>query len=148
MSKEKGNNRPEKDEIYFFLVGPDNQNLYCTKKNTAAFLYENPKYDHIFYMTKSDGENQEGVFFWRNDMPDFDDAVRFMIQNNYQVTSLEFPNPTDYQYWLNEHDEELPTQELTDRQENRLAFVRYLLDKELLTAKDFEDGGIIENESL
>jgi len=145
--KEKGE-RP--NPAGFFLTVVEGEKIYCTPANSTAYLHEDPKYDHLFYrIGENEDGNQMGYYFWRSFVGgNFDLMIKYMINNGYEVENCIGISDGDYQQWLLSHDVELPTVELTDRQENELAFVRYLLDKELLTAQDFKDGGIIQHESL
>ena len=135
--KEKSSKNPG------FFIKIDKYNMiYCTPQNTIAELYENHEYDHIFIITGQTEEGIVGTHFWRNYFGnEFDQMIRDMIKNGYYVEKKDEISPNDYQAWLKEHDAKLPTVELTERQESKVAFLGHLLQKEYLVPDDFMANG-------
>ena len=64
MSKEKEPRTPS------FILDTGKEKLICTPDNTMAFLYEDEKYDHIFYIVNQDEDTMHGFHIFRHLMPD------------------------------------------------------------------------------
>ena len=141
--KEKGE-RP--NPAGFFLTVVDGEKIYCTPANSTAYLHEDPQYDHLFYrIGENEDGNQMGYYFWRSFVGDnFDLMIKYMINNGYEVENCIGVSDGDYQQWLLSHDVELPTVELTDKQEAKVAWLGYMLKHELLVADDFSGKGDLE----
>ena len=137
----------ERNPAGFFLTVIDGEKIYCTPNNSVAYLHEDPQYDHLFYKTGKVNEegHEEGYYFWRDFVGDnFDAMIKYMINNGYEVENCIAVSDTDYQIWLMSHDVELPTVELTERQESKVAWLGYMLKNEILVADDFKGKGDLE----
>jgi hypothetical protein len=129
--------RERKPDPHFFLDIGD-KNLECRPENTLGFLYGDPKYDHIFFITENHGETMNGFFIFRATLGEqFDPIVLYMINNGYSVENMEELTEGDLKAYERSFGCEIPTQEVSQRGENKIAFLRYILEKELLIADDF-----------
>ena len=64
--------------------------LICTPDNTFAYLYEDNRYDYIFYMTRQEEDRMMGYRIFRHLMPEqFDRVVMKMINDGYVVSNEE-----------------------------------------------------------
>ncbi len=92
MSKEKEPRTPS------FILDTGKEKLICTPDNTMAFLYEDEKYDHIFYMTQQDEERMFGYHIFRHVLGDqFDTLVRRMINDGYIVNNEDELSELDFE---------------------------------------------------
>ena len=133
------NEQPEK--YAKFHLEANGQRLECVPENTFAFLYEDTRFDHIFYVTQETEEGFNGFYFWREMLGDrFDDLAKYMIDAGYRVENEDELQECDKQAYYRTYPEQikLPTYELTPRQDGRVKWLGYLLTNELLTAEDFE----------
>ena len=135
-----------------FMLEIGNHRLICTPDNTNAYLYEDPTYDHIFYITNKDEDGVLGGYhIWRPMLGnEFDEVVKYMINSGYEVESLTEPDDNDkgafFQRYPNEPQEPiklLEPKELTPRVERRVAFLGYLLMNDLITQEEWEREGDI-----
>jgi len=135
-------NHERQPEIPKFILNIGEEKVVCTPENTLAFLYEDNKYDHIFYVTQKDEEdNMIGYHIFRHLMPqNFDILVRRMIDGGYVVSNEDEISESDLCSYMKSLPVEAHYQDLTERQEARVAFLGHLLATDQLTIKDFEDG--------
>ncbi len=127
---------PTKDPHFFIDIGE--KKLECRPENTLGFLYEDEKYDHLFFVVENEEETMQGFFLFRATLgSEFDNIIKYMINNGYEVENCEELTENDYNAYINAFGAELPTQEVTQRGENKIAFLKYILDQELLIADDF-----------
>lgn len=81
-------NHERQPEIPKFILNIGEEKLICTPENTLAFLYEEEKYDHIFYIVNQDEDTMHGFHIFRHLMPgNFDVLVRRMIDGGYAVSN-------------------------------------------------------------
>lgn len=124
-----------------FHLEANGERLECVPENTFAFLYEDTRFDHIFYVTQETEEGFNGFYFWREMLGDrFDDLAKYMIDAGFSVENENELQECDEQAYYKTYPEQikLPTYELTPRQDGRVKWLGYLLTNELLTAEDFE----------
>lgn len=77
-------------EIPHFVLDTGKERLICTPENTLAFLYEEEKYDHIFYIVSQEEDTMRGFHIFRHLIPEnFDILVRRMIDGGYAVSNEE-----------------------------------------------------------
>lgn len=77
-------------EIPKFVLNLGEEKVVCTPENTLAFLYEEEKYDHIFYIVSQEEDTMRGFHIFRHLMPEnFDILVRRMIDGGYAVSNEE-----------------------------------------------------------
>lgn len=127
---------PTKDPHFFIDIGE--KKLECRPENTLGFLYEENKYDHIFFIVENEEETMQGFFIFRATLgPKFDEVIYYMINNGYEVENCEELTENDYNAYIGAFGAELPTHEVSQRGENKIAFLKYILDQELLIADDF-----------
>lgn len=110
-------NHERQPEIPKFILNIGEEKIVCTPENTLAFLYEDNKYDHIFYITsKDEDDNMMGYHIFRHLMKnDFDILVRRMIDGGYAVSNEDGITEAD----LNAYQRSLPDcYELPDPEEN------------------------------
>ena len=89
-------NHERQPEIPKFILNIGEEKLICTPENTLAFLYEDNKYDHVFYVTYQDDEAMHGYHIFRHLLPeDFDNLVMRMIQGGFAVTNEDEITETD-----------------------------------------------------
>lgn len=133
MSKEK---EPKKKTFNIYIDGVQCE---ATPANTMAFLHEEEKYDHLFYITGYDETTEElrGKYLWRWDTTDelFIKTIYFMANNGYEVRNQELLECDKEAY--DRRFPELPRRELTTRQESKVQYLGYLLAKDLLKPADF-----------
>ena len=131
----------EKPEKYAkFHLEANGERLECVPENTFAFLHEDTRFDHIFYVTQETEEGFNGFYFWREMLGDrFDDLAKYMIDAGFSVENENELQECDEQAYYKTYPEQikLPTYELTPRQDGRVKWLGYLLTNELLTAEDF-----------
>lgn len=111
--------------------------IELTPETSGAYVHHNmDEYDHLVVKT------DEGWYrVFRKLIKNFDDVIRFMLENDFQVIVEDYPDKKDidaYHETFGYPDPE-PFKELTPRQERRIAFARYLLDNDLITADDFNE---------
>ena len=127
-----------------FYLDANGDKLECVPENTFAFLYEDTKFDHIFYVVEETDEGYNGLYIWREMLGErFETLVKYMIDANYVVENEDELMECDKQAYFRSYPEKisLPQSELTPRQENRVKFLAYLLEKERLTADEFSGTG-------
>lgn len=135
-------NHERQPEIPKFILNIGEEKVVCTPENTLAFLYEDNKYDHIFYVTQKDEEdNMIGYHIFRHLMPqNFDILVRRMIDGGYVVSNEEEISESDLCSYMKSLPVEAHYQDLTERQEAHVKYLGHLLASDYLTPKDFDDG--------
>lgn len=109
-------NHEKQPEIPKFILNIGEEKVVCTPENTLAFLYENPEYDHIFYIKSQEEETMHGFHIFRHLMPEnFDILVRRMIDGGYAVSNEDEITESD----LSAYKKSLPDYyELKDPEEN------------------------------
>ena len=135
------NREQEPPKYAKFYLDANGERLECVPENTFAFLYEDTRFDHIFYVTQETEEGFNGFYFWREMLGDrFDDLAKYMIDAGFSVENENELQECDEQAYYKTYPEQikLPTYELTPRQDGRVKWLGYLLTNELLTAEDFE----------
>jgi len=81
-----------------FVIDIGTEQLICTPDNTLAYLYEEEKYDHIFYITKVTEERMFGYHIFRHVLGDqFDTLVRRMINDGYIVNNEDELSELDFE---------------------------------------------------
>jgi len=109
-----------------------------TPENTAAYLHEEePNFDHLFY-------TQDGgyLYLFRRNVSNFDDVAAYMERNGYEINREAFAAEQDKQQYFERYGyPEIPTRELTPREERKLLFARYLLEHEHITPESFNGTG-------
>lgn len=124
-----------------FHLEANGERLECVPENTFAFLYEDTRFDHIFYVTQETEEGFNGFYFWREMLGDrFDDLAKYMIDAGFSVENENELQECDRNAYFRSYPDKitLPQRELTPRQDGRVKWLGYLLTNELLTAEDFE----------
>lgn len=139
-------NKEPKRELPKFILNIGEDKVVCTPENTLAFLYEDNKYDHIFYVTQKDEEdNMIGYHIFRHLMPqNFDILVRRMIDGGYAVSNEDEISESDLCSYMKSLPVEAHYQDLTERQEAKVAFLGHLLASDQLTVADFEKDGELQ----
>jgi len=131
--------QPNKEyQPLFYMQTLDGEQLGCSTANTFAFLHDDPKYDHIFYLVEADAEDEHdyGHYFWRNSIPEFDKLVEFMDTNGFYVEIGNDPAEVDVHQYLEDNpplpnEEENWSKEYKDRADKWGKFVVYLFEQEL-----------------
>lgn len=102
--------------------------------NAEIYIHEDePHFDHLFFDTHG---HKRRLF--REAMANFDSIHAFMENNGYRVIEEYTALPADREaYYRTYGYPEVKVQELTPRQEKKIAFAKYLLDMELVTTEDF-----------
>ena len=98
--------QPNKEyQPLFYMQTLDGEQLGCSTANTFAFLHDDPKYDHIFYLVEADAEDEHdyGHYFWRNSIPEFDKLVEFMDTNGFYVEIGNDPAEVDVHQYLEDN---------------------------------------------
>lgn len=126
--------REPKNKTFFIEI--NGERVECTPDNTFAFLHENTKFDHMFYVTEHEEGRMNGIYIWRCEARNFDNLVYFMVQNGYSVENqdLQKEDLEAYKRQFTKPDR----QKLTPRQKNHVKWLGYLLAKDLLTPDDFK----------
>lgn len=140
-------NKEPRPKSFWLEIG--GQRLICTPENTQAYLYEDPTFDHIFHITSVTRDGiMNGYHIWRPMVGNegFDNLVKFMINNQYEVESLTEPDNNDRQAFVNKYGEPekpklLEPHDITPRQEHVVEFLHYLLENEKLAIEDFNGEG-------
>lgn len=135
--------RPEKQRSFWLEIG--GKRLICTPENTSAYLYEDPTYDHLFHTTSLDEHgNRNGFYIFRPMVGDtgFDNLVRHMINNDFEVESLNEPDANDRAVYNSKYGEPCKPKliepvELTDRQEKYVRNYGRFLQEIVVTTEDF-----------
>ena len=142
--------QPKKQPDMLIEIG--NKQLHCTPENTFGYLYEDPRFDHLFYVTEQNKDGSlNGYHLWRPMLDDmFDDAIYHMIETGYEVESLVEPDENDREAFFAKYKNEpqvpikpLETKELTPRQEPLVSFMGYLIKEGHLDPADFNHEGEI-----
>jgi hypothetical protein len=130
------NENQPKDPRFWLNIGETN--LECTPENTMAYLHENPKHDYLFFIVSQDEETMQGHHIFRSKLKEqFDIILARMERDGYNIIEEDGLVDGDLRAYYRQHPEEYPTQEVSQRGENKIAFLKYILDKELLIADDF-----------
>jgi hypothetical protein len=141
---EKSPEQPPKQPDMLLEIG--NQRLHCTPENTFGYLYEDTRFDHLFFVTKQrDDGVMEGYHIWRPMLEDmFDDAIHHMIDTGYEVESLFEPDENDKNAFFAKYKNEpleppklIEPVELTDRLERYVTNTGLFLQHIVVTAEDF-----------
>jgi hypothetical protein len=136
---------PNQEPLVFNIDGDE---FLATPQNAIAFTHptEEAQYDHVFlFNTEPDDDEEvtEGMFVWRTFIEDFDAVVEMMRDRNYTIVEQS----------VTENDREayercftppfvMPERlELTPRQEQRVAFLGYVLMNNHLVPDDFVGAG-------
>lgn len=130
----------EKPKYAKFYLEAGNENLECVPENTYCFLYEDTKYDHIYHKIEDTEDGYIGYYIWREMLGEqFDVLAKYMIDAGYVVDNCDELDKTDMEAYYRAYPDEisLPQRELTPRQERTVSFLAYILEKERLTADDF-----------
>ncbi len=137
-------NKEPRPKSFWLEIG--GQRLICTPENTQAYLYEDPTFDHIFHITSVTRDGiMNGYHIWRPMLGNegFDNLVKFMINNQYEVESLDEPDDNDKQAFVNKYGEPekpklIEPVELTPRQDLFVRRMGEFLQKITVTAEDFK----------
>ncbi len=138
------NREQEPPKYAKFYLDANGEKLECVPENTFCFLYEDTDFDHIFYVVEETEDGYNGFHFWREMLGDrFDALAKYMIDAGYRVENEDELQECDKQAYFRSYPDKisLPQNELTPRQENRVKFLAYLLEKERLTADEFSGSG-------
>lgn len=136
MSKER------EPQSYAFSLEIGNQRFICTAENTFGYLYTNTEYDHVFIKTNEDNGTMYGFHIFRHLMGDqFDKMIKKMIKNGFEVYSEDEPSEIDMEAYNKSKPAELETHEVSQRGENKINFLKFLLENDLLTDEDFNGDG-------
>jgi hypothetical protein len=136
--------QPEKQSSFWLELG--GKRLNCTPENTDAYLYEDQTYDHIFHTISLDEQNNRNGFYIFRPMLDdetFDNLVRHMINNGFDVQSLIEPDEADKRIYISKYGEPpapvelIKPKELTPRQERFATNHGLFLQHIEVTAEDF-----------
>lgn len=105
-----------------------------TPENTGAFLHEyEPQFDHLFYT-----DNGGYLYLFRQKIDDFDAVVEFMRDRDYQIEEAESATVQDREQYFELYGyPEIPKRELTRREERKIAFAHYLLEREHVAPESF-----------
>jgi len=129
-------------QSYAFSLEIGNERFICTAENTFGYLYENTDYDHVFIKTNEDDGTMYGFHIFRHLLGDqFDKMIKKMIKNGFQVYSEDEPSEVDLEAYRRSKPVELETHEVSQRGENKINFLHYLLEHDLLTDEDFNGDG-------
>lgn len=129
---------PQDPSFYIEIYGKE---LYCTPENTRGYLYEDDRFDHIFYITKRYKNGDMGGYrIWREMLGEgFDFTARYMITNGFMVESLDEPDTMDREAYFKCYPP-VCCHELSVQEEafvcNYGRFLQYLV----VTVEDFTDG--------
>jgi hypothetical protein len=135
---------PERQCSFWLELG--GRRLNCTPENTDAYLYEDQTFDHIFHTINLDQQgNRNGFYIFRPMLDDetFDNLVRHMINNGFDVESLNEPDETDRRVYVSKYGEPAPPPqllkpvELTARQERYIRHHGLFLQNTVVTVEDF-----------
>lgn len=126
--------QPEEQPVFSFEL--NGIRFEMTPNNSAAFLHtEEPEFDHLYY-TQDGGWMQ----LYRRSVANFDEVAEFMDNAGYEVHTEAFATQQDKTLYFETFGyPEIPTRELTPREEKHLKFAKYLLDMELVTPEDFNE---------
>lgn len=134
--------KPEKQRTFWLEIG--NRRINCTPENTSAYLYQDPTFDHIFHTLNLDEHgNRNGFYIFRPMLGDqgFDNLVRHMINNDFEVESLNEPDANDRQIYVSKYGEPckpIEPVELTPRQDEYCRNMGRFLQEITVTAEDFQ----------
>ena len=121
-----------------FVIDTGKEKLICTPENTMAFLYEDEQYDHLFYIASQTEDSWQGYHIFRHVLGEqFNALVMRMINEGYAVNNEDEITETDLDAYNRSKPKELEVHEVSQRGENKIAFLGYLLVNEYLTADDF-----------
>lgn len=127
----------------------DGEERIATPENTALYIHTNRIFsalDHIFVMNRDDAENAYGHYVFREQMDNFDTIAQHMQNTGYTVHENEEIADCDrnaYERRFGPPELELPTQELTPRQERFVDYFRYLLANGHMHVDKFEGEGAL-----
>jgi hypothetical protein len=123
----------------------------CEWHNTTLFIHgeADQKYDHIFLVQNPNPEEaEEGFVYFRQQFPQFDSLLDMFRHEGYTFIEKETVTDGDREVYEKHYGEDEPEpapevvfEELTPRQNRRVAYLAYLLDQNYLTANDFNIEG-------
>lgn len=131
----------ERNESFakFYLRYGDKE-LECVPENTEAYLYENPEFDHLFYITEETDEYKNGFRIWREMLGDrFDLVVKYMIDAGFAVESLEDIDECDLESYYKSYPDKikLPIYEIGPTLDRKIANWGKFLQTVEITIEDF-----------
>jgi hypothetical protein len=131
----------EPDSGDFRFRVSDDEIFEATPRNAYVFLHnheEDERFDHIFLVTSDDPDDvDEGYFCWREGIEYFDDITGMMDDSGFTIIRMERVADGDRAAYFRHHEVELPTQELTMRQERFVNYFHYLLANNHIDMADF-----------
>jgi len=143
---------PRQDQPMFRLSFATGIELLCNYHNTEAYLHtEEPAGDHLYHKAE---EPENSMYVFREQIPNFDEILEYMRKNNFDITQRNTLDEQDRKAFRKYRELAFKAQKkaekqqqkmenpnpLTPRQERLVAFMGHLLEKEHLTAWDFEEG--------
>lgn len=122
-----------------FTINTGEEKITCTPSNTHAYLYEDEQYDHLYYIKEETETGYLGYHIFRQLMgAQFDIIIKRMINDGYEVYSVDEISEEDLEAYYKACGKPPETHEVSQRGENKIAFLKYILEKELLVADDFD----------
>jgi len=126
-----------------FYLDCNGENLECVPENTFCFLYEDTKFDHIYYVLEETENGYNGYYIWREMLGEqFETLAKYMIDAGYVVENCEELDQHDRASYYKAYPDEisLPQRELTPRQERFMSYFNYLLLNGHITSEEFLNG--------
>lgn len=142
------NKEPNQEKRRLFWLELGGKRLICTPENTQGYLFEDQTFDHLFHITSVENDGtMNGYHIFRPMLGDeaFDNLVRHMINNGFDVDSLDEPDENDRRIYVEKYGEPnkpielIQPVELTDRQERFVENYGKFLQSIVVTADDFKN---------
>jgi hypothetical protein len=136
---------PDQPPVLHFKL--NDEVIDITPENAIGFIHQDEadrQYDHVFVFNPDDLEKEEieeGSFFWRSELPEFDSVVERMRELGFTIVSHETVQDGDKAVYDSEFPAEITPIELTSSQEDRVAYLAHLLTTDRLTPDDFLSPG-------
>jgi hypothetical protein len=123
-----------------FYLEYEGKKIECVPENTEAYLYENPEFDHLFYITEETEDYKKGFRIWREMLGDrFDLVVKYMVDAGFDVESLDEPDECDMEsFYISYPDKlQLPNYEIGPTLDKKIANWGKYLQAVEITIEDF-----------
>lgn len=140
----KHEKQPKNPNMTFSFNGKEYE---ANPKNTELYLHTNPLhriFDHVFIQVSEDEATRKGVPMFRANFGNFDALTEKMTDRGYPVIEKDEVSPNDRDLYVQIFGEpkiELPSFDLTPRQERFCTYFAYILETEQLSPIDFNGEG-------
>jgi len=123
-----------------FYLDYEGKKMECVPENTEAYLYEEPEFDHLFYVIEETEEYRKGFRIWREMLGErFDLVAKYMVDAGFTVESLDEVAQEDADSYYQSYPDKikLPTYEIGPSLDKKVANWGKFLQTVEITVEDF-----------